>query len=172
LTGFACPDYAFDVGHATFERNWPYAYLLGQKAKVKGKFAVAPLPAFEGGGRVGVLGVHNLVISSYSKNKAGALKLIDFLTSPEAQQIQAAKYGRTPTLAAVFDDPAVKKSMPFAAELKRAIAQGGVRPQTPVYPQVSQAIYKNVNRALAGEISPEEALKTADDQINKALATF
>jgi multiple sugar transport system substrate-binding protein len=43
---------------------------------------------------------------------------------------------------------------------------------SPVYPQISQAIYKNVNQALAGQTSPADALKTADDQINKALATF
>jgi multiple sugar transport system substrate-binding protein len=164
----------FEAGRATFMRNWPYAYALGndKRSKVAGKFEVPPLPGFAGGQRVGVLGVHNLVISAHSKNKPGALKLIDYLTTPEAQRIQAAKYGRTPTIAAVFDDPSVKRAMPFAAEMKEAIAQGGVRPQTPVYPQVSQAIYKNVNQALAGRMSPEDALKNADDQINAALATF
>jgi trehalose/maltose transport system substrate-binding protein len=163
---------AFEAGRATFMRNWPYAYTLGQDAPIKGKFDVAPLPAFEGAGQVGVLGVHNLVISSYSKNKPGALKLIDYLTTPEAQVIQASQYGRTPTLTAVFDDAEVKKAMPFAAEMKEAIAQGGVRPQSPVYPQVSAAIYKNVNQALSGQVSPEDALKTADEQINDALAAF
>ena len=50
-------------------RNWPYAYALGQKdTKVKGKFDVAPFPAFEGGGKAGILGGHNHVISVYSKN--------------------------------------------------------------------------------------------------------
>jgi multiple sugar transport system substrate-binding protein len=164
---------AFEAGKATFERNWPYAYLLGQKAPaIKGKFAVAPLPAFEGGKAVGILGVHNLVISKYSANKPGALKLIDFLTSPESMQIQASKYGRTPTLTQTFDDPAVKKAMPYGDELRKAIEQGGVRPQTPVYAQVSAAIYKNVNAALSGQVSPEDALKKADEQINEALATF
>jgi multiple sugar transport system substrate-binding protein len=163
---------AFEAGRATFMRNWPYAYTLGQKAPIKGKFDVAPLPAFEGAGQVGVLGVHNLVISAYSKNKPGALKLIDYLTTPEAQVIQASQYGRTPTLTNVFDDAEVKKAMPFAAEMKKAIAQGGVRPRSPVYPQVSAAIYKNVNHALSGQVSPEDALKAADEQINNALAAF
>ena len=43
---------------------------------------------------------------------------------------------------------------------------------SPVYPQISQAIYKNVNNALAGRASPPEALKKADSQINSALSTF
>ena len=43
---------------------------------------------------------------------------------------------------------------------------------SPVYPQISQAIYKNVNDALAGRVSPKDALAKADKQINSALSTF
>jgi multiple sugar transport system substrate-binding protein len=43
---------------------------------------------------------------------------------------------------------------------------------SPVYSQISQAIYQNVNKALAGQMSPQDALTTADASINKALATF
>jgi ribosomal protein S6 len=39
-------------------------------------------------------------------------------------------------------------------------------------PQISQAIYKNVNDALAGRTSPADAIKKASDQINSALSTF
>ena len=43
----------FEAERATFERQWPYAYALGNKSgsKVKGKFEVAPYPEFEGGGK-------------------------------------------------------------------------------------------------------------------------
>jgi multiple sugar transport system substrate-binding protein len=43
---------------------------------------------------------------------------------------------------------------------------------SPVYPQISQAIYKNVNLALSGETSPEEAIKQAHEDIEQALQTF
>ena len=43
---------------------------------------------------------------------------------------------------------------------------------SPVYPQISEAIYKNVNQALTGQQSPEDALKKGQDQIEKALASF
>lgn len=164
---------AFEAGRATFMRNWPYAYALGQDAeKIKGKFAVAPFPAFEGAGKAGVLGGHNLVISSYSKNPKGSVMLIDYLTGEDAERRDAAEYSLAPVLEATYDDPAVKKALPFAAQLKQAVAQAKTRPVTPVYPQVSQAIYKNVNEALAGQTSPEEALKKADSEINSALKTF
>ena len=46
------------------------------------------------------------------------------------------------------------------------------RPVSPVYPQISQAIYKNVNAALTGSQSAADAMKQAQADIDKALATF
>src|SRR3954447_26461505 len=97
---------AWEAGKATFMRNWSYCYALSQKApKVKGKFAVAPYPAFEGGGKAAVLGGHNMVISTYSKNPGGALKFIDYATSTKRIAANAAKYSKTPTIGASYDDP-------------------------------------------------------------------
>jgi multiple sugar transport system substrate-binding protein len=165
---------AFESGKYAFMRNWPYAFALGNQkgSDVKGKFKVAPFPTFEGAGKAGILGGHNLVISAFSKNPTGAVKLIDYLTSPEVEKINAAQFSIAPTLNATYADPEVEKALPFAAELKQAVEQAKTRPVTPVYPQVSQAIYKNVNAALSGQMSPQDALKRADSQINSALATF
>ena len=163
----------FESGKATFMRNWPYAYALGQEAKaVKGKFAVMPFPEFEGGGKAGILGGHNQVISVHSKNPGGALKWIDYITGEENQKRQFLTASQSPTLKAIYDDPEVQEKYDFATELRDAISQAKSRPVSPVYPQVSQAIYKNVNAALAGKVSPEDALKTAQTEMDKALATF
>ena len=43
---------------------------------------------------------------------------------------------------------------------------------SPVYPQITEAIFKNVNEALGGKQSPEEALKNGQQQIEKALTSF
>jgi multiple sugar transport system substrate-binding protein len=164
----------WESGKATFMRNWPYAYALGEKkgSKVAGEFDVMPFPAFEGGGKAAILGGHNFVISVYSKNPGAALKLSDFFISPEVQKIEFTDYSLAPTLASVYDDPEVQKKYPFAAQLKESVAQAKARPVSPVYPQISQAIYNNVNAALSGKVSPADALRAADGQINKALATF
>jgi multiple sugar transport system substrate-binding protein len=66
----------------------------------------------------------------------------------------------------------VKKLRPFAPQQKQAVEQANPRPVSPVYPQISQAIYKNVNLALSGEASPEEAIKQAQEDIEQALQTF
>src|SRR5262245_3077805 len=164
----------WESGKATFMRNWPYAYALGEDkgTKVAGKFKVMPFPSFEGGGTAAILGGHNIVISVYSKNPGLSLKFADFYASPEWQKTQVIKYAITGTIPEAYDDPQVKKAIPYAPELKQAVSQAKARPVSPVYPQISQAIYKNVNAALAGQVSPEDAMKTADQQITDALATF
>jgi multiple sugar transport system substrate-binding protein len=163
---------SFEAGRATFMRNWPYAYAIGKDNKNAPKFDVMPFPDFEGGGKAGILGGHNIVISAYSKNPGGALALTDYLTSPDSIKRDATDFSLAPVLTSVYDDPDVQKALPFAAELKQAIAQAKSRPVSPVYTQISQAIYKNVNQALSGQTSPEDALKNGQSEMEKALATF
>jgi len=163
---------AFEAGQATFERQWPYAYSLGQKAPIKGKFAITPLPGWNGKPGGGVIGGYNLALSAYSKNPGGALEFANFITGPEPQKIMAEKASLPPTLTATYDDPGVKKALPFAAELRKAVDQASPRPISPVYTQISEAIYKNVYAALWSGASVNSALKKADTQINTALKSF
>ena len=164
---------AFEAGRVTFLRNWPYVYATANRAKAtKGKFDVAPFPEWEGGGTAGILGGFNLVVSVYSKNPGAALKFIDYMTHDERQAEDIVEYSDASPLKAVYDDPEVQKAQPFATELKTAVEQSKSRPVSPVYPQISQAIYKNVNQALSGQTSPEDALKQAQTEIEQALQTF
>jgi multiple sugar transport system substrate-binding protein len=164
---------AWQTGKYAFMRNWPYAYGLSQDtARLKGKFDVAPLPEYEGGGKAAILGGGNSVISVYSKNPGGALAVVDFLATQDWQTTLTAKYSQASPLKATWDQPEVKKAIPFSDQLRQAIEQARARPVSPVYPQISQAIYKNVNRAISGQTSAEDAMKQAQSDIEKALATF
>ena len=163
----------WESGKATFMRNWPYCYALSQAApKVKGKFGVAPYPSFEGGTQAAILGGHNMVISVYSQNPGGTLKFIDYMTGADRMKRNAIKFSKAPVLTETYQDPDVIKALPFAPDLQKAVEQAKSRPVSPVYPQISEAIFKNVNQALAGGASPEDALKKADEDINAALQTF
>ena len=94
------------------------------------------------------------------------------MTHDERQAEDIVKYSDASPLNAVYDDPEVQKAQPFAAELKAAVEQSKSRPVSPVYPQISQAIYKNVNEALSGKTSPEDALTQAQTEMEQALETF
>ncbi len=164
---------AWQTGKYAYMRNWPYAYALSVKdSDLKGKFEAVPQPTFEGGGKAGILGGHNSVISIYSKNPGAALKAVDYNTSLENNIRVGSEFTLAPVLNAAYDDAKVKEALPFSDELKQAVAQAKARPVSPVYPQISQAIYNNVNDALAGRQSPADAMKKAQSDIEKALATF
>jgi len=162
---------AFENGNATFMRNWPYAFTLGLESAIAGKFEVAAFPGYGGNEPASILGGYNLAISSYSENPEGAVALVNFLTAEEAQ-IEAGKVATPPVVASAYDDPGVQEEMPFAQELLKAIEQGQSRPASPVYPQISEAIYKNLHSALTGQSSPEDAVSKMDEEIAQALETF
>jgi multiple sugar transport system substrate-binding protein len=167
-------DQAWTTGKPAFMRNWTYAYAAdnGSDSKIKGQYKAAPLPSFQGGGKAGILGGHNSVISVYTKNPGLALKFADFSASQAWQKTQILKYSLASVVPGVYSDPDVKKAVPYAPQLLQALSQAKARPVSPVYSQISQAIYKNVNNALAGRTSAAAAIKKADGQINQALNTF
>jgi multiple sugar transport system substrate-binding protein len=163
---------AFESGNATFMRNWPYAYSLGKESKIAKQFDIANFPSFAGGEGASVLGGINLAISAYAKNPEGAAAFIDYATSEEVQKANFLESASPPAFGAVYDDPEVQKKYAFAADLKKAVEQGQARPVSPVYPQISEAIFTNVHDALQGKAEPAAALKSMKADIEKALETF
>jgi multiple sugar transport system substrate-binding protein len=161
---------AFQTGKLSILRNWPYVYALAKQAHVP--FKVEPLPTWAGGKPASVLGGYNLGISSYSKNPGAALSFINFATAPSAQTKFFIKSSLPAVLTQVYHDPAVIKAQPFAPQLLKAVQNGVPRPVSPVYPQISEAIYKNVYSALSSGTSPKTALSNAQNQIDSALKTF
>ena len=163
---------AFEANKGTFMRNWPYAYALAKDSKIANDFGISTFPSFGGNKGAGVVGGYNLGISTYSKNPDGALEFADFATSPEAQKLMMTKASLPAVLTQTYSDPDVRKALPFAPQLLKAVQQAQARPVSPVYPQITEAIFKNVYDALSGDTSPDAALKQADDDISKALKTF
>ncbi|HEX2414477.1 MAG TPA: extracellular solute-binding protein [Thermoleophilaceae bacterium] len=119
-----------------------------------------------------VLGGINLAISAYSKNPEAAAAFIDFAAGEANQKEDFLLSSNPPTVGSVYEDPEITKEFAFAPDLKKAIEQGQSRPVTPVYSQVSEAIYDNVYSALQGKVSADEAVTTMQSDIEKALETF
>jgi multiple sugar transport system substrate-binding protein len=163
---------AFEAGNATFMRNWPYAYALGKESAIADDFDIATFPGFAGGEGAGALGGYNLGISAFSGNPDGSLAFAEFLVTPEVQEEMVVKATLPATVTSVYKDPQVRKALPFAEELLKAVEQAEPRPVSPVYTQISQAIYDNVFEVLNGRTSPDEAATTMNSQIEEALARF
>ncbi len=166
---------AFESGNAGLLRNWTYAYVLGkQNPAIADVLQMTPLPPFSDAGQPGsgILGGTNMVISRYTDNPGASLKAIDYITSVDGQVPAALIGGQPATIYAAYDDAELQEALPFYETLVAGIEQAVSRPVTPVYALVSRAIYSNVNEALSGSVTPEEALENADAEINEALNTF
>jgi multiple sugar transport system substrate-binding protein len=162
----------FESERSTFMRNWPYAYDLANEAGLRGKFEIATFPAFGQGQGAGVLGGYNLAINGATDNPGGALAFVQYYSGQEAQKTLMTEAALPATLTATYEDPEVQEAIPFAEDLREAITQAQPRPVSPVYPQISQAIYENVHDALTGKTPPDQAITQMNEQITQALATF
>jgi multiple sugar transport system substrate-binding protein len=162
----------FGSGEAAFARQWNNRYfdLSDPTLAVAGKFAVAPLPAFAGQSAPGyaTTGGWGLSVNPHTRHLAAALAFIDWLTNVPAQRMMATLFSQIPANDAVRNDPAVIAASPVLATVNRS--KPVARPSgTPAYPDVSRAISGSVNDALAGRVTPEVALRKADQSIAAAV---
>jgi multiple sugar transport system substrate-binding protein len=181
VTRFQEPDTTrlFASGKAPFMRGWNSAYSgikqrLGQE--VDGKVGVAFLPTFSGQPYPGrsTIGGWSLYVNPKTEKLEAVKEFVDWLTDVPAQSI-VARYSLIPTNHDVRSDGNVMGANPaLRVVLEGANSQEGSqlvpRPSnTPVYPELSKAIYVHIHRALAGEATLEQALADADREINTIL---
>jgi multiple sugar transport system substrate-binding protein len=166
----------FTAGDAAFMRNWDYGYdysITPATSKLtKAQVGVEALPTFSGMSYPGYanIGGWNMYINPHSKHLGVDLTFIKWLSSTTAQDILALKYGEISTVTSVRTASNVVASTPtFAVAAKAKLIP---RPAgTPNYPQVSTAIYTNVNAVLAGSSSPSAALSAANSAIQTAVTS-
>jgi trehalose/maltose transport system substrate-binding protein len=161
---------AFESGKLLFLRNWPYVYNLAAtegSSKVKGKFAVAPLPGNSGPG-ASALGGHNTAMSAYSAHKATAFDFLKFLLDEQQQRWFVTQGSLAPSLQSLYDDPALVKKYPYLPVLKTSILGAVPRPVSPFYPAVTKAVQDNSYAAIKGEKSVQQALSDMQAAIQAA----
>ena len=158
---------AFQAGKLIFHRQWPYIAPRAngdQGTKVKGKFAVAPLPGLDGPG-VSSLGGHNFGISTYSKHKQSALDFIKFMTSKDRQKKNLELASQAPTFSSLYDDKSLIAKYPYLPTLRDSINSAVPRPKVVRYGDASTAIQDAAYAALTGTKSSADALKALQTQL-------
>ena len=158
---------AFESGDLVFLRNWPYAYALGTKSAIKGKYAVAPLPGLTGPGSSS-LGGHNLALSSFAKNRATALDFMKFFTNEENAATFLKDGSLAPPYTSLYDDKALAKQYPYLPVLKESILRAVPRPRVVQYGDVTSAIQQEAYAALTGTKTSAQALKDLQKDLQKS----
>jgi multiple sugar transport system substrate-binding protein len=160
---------AWQNGDATFMRNWPYAYALGndpKTSKIAGKFDVHPM-LYGGSNTVGhsCLGGWQYGINAFSKNPDASWKFIHYMLSPDAQKTLAVQLSLFSTLKSIYTDPDVLTAVPFFGKMQPVLQNAKPRPVSPFYPDITEAIQRHVHDALIKKTSPKQALS----QLQSAL---
>lgn len=163
----------FQQGDIVAIRSWTYAAALLERedSEVRGKVAVAPLPAGPRGPAT-TQGGWFLGVSRYSKEQALATELARLLTSERVQAERVRRIGVAPTRVAVYADPALAAEFPHLAIVREALEGAVLRPSDVTrdrYPAASAAVFTAMGRMIAGELSPEAALKQMDRGLRQAV---
>jgi multiple sugar transport system substrate-binding protein len=166
---------AFLTGDAVFMRIWPSTYSLAGTTDYpevkKDQLGIAALPVDEPGSQsYSTLGGWNFLINATSDLQEEAWEFIKWMTAPE-QLIANAKVGsHLPVRQSLYDDPEVIDNVPVARLGKEAIIDNSrPRPVSPYYSDVSLELAEQLNTSLSGDISPEDAVATLQEDLQQIV---
>jgi len=145
----------WESGEAAFMRNWVVADVVSQSGEsaVRGRFDFTVLP--RGRARHAVNGGPlNYGVSRYARHPQEAVMLVRYLCRRDVQLRRAPLMCETPTIADLFNDPALARANPCFAKEKEAYEKWVVPRPSGVtgrlYPEVSRAYYEAVHSVLTG----------------------
>jgi multiple sugar transport system substrate-binding protein len=142
----------------------PWMYPIFEAAHPDFDLQVAPVPAGPGGS-VSVVGGEDVVVFRGSPNKALALEFTRYLLSDEAQ-LAFAEIGQMSVLREL-DVVAVNPNYAlFVEQLQTARP----RPPVPSWPKIDELLQRHLQTAFGGEMSVQEALDVAAEEIDALLA--
>ncbi|MEO1003175.1 MAG: ABC transporter substrate-binding protein [Cyanobacteria bacterium J06638_7] len=165
VANFAEPEalQSFEAGEAAFLRNWPYAWQELQRdgSAVAGRVGVTTMVAEPGAPHAATQGSWGLSLLSGSPHPEAAVEALAALTGEASQRQLVTRYGYTPTLTALFDDPQLVAERPLLPELRQALEQAVLRPLNPGYAQLSDILQRQLSGLITGRGDPAVAMARA-----------
>jgi multiple sugar transport system substrate-binding protein len=169
---------SFRAGDAAMVSDWPGSYHLYRDpstCRVADQVGLALLPEGPGGLRAAYAGCHSFAIPRRARNPEGGAALVGHLTS-FAAQLGEARHGAIPcrasALAAVrsglANDSGDAERWRLLAETEKTMI---VPPRFAAYPQCEDALWRSVQRAMIGDLSPADAVRRAAADIQNIVAT-
>lgn len=170
--GFASGTVALNLDWA----GWASFFNDPANSKVAGDVGLVRAPKGEGGKRSGWSGSHTFSITETCDNKDAAASFITFLTDHDRQMIEARK-GLLPTRTQVWEDAKAEFAAAgndFLVEVFETYAQSMAEdaftpPLIAPWIEVSNEIWPQLQAAILGEKSPQEALDEAADAAREIM---
>ncbi len=148
--------------------GWSAYFNDPANSKVAGNVGVIRAPAGSAGIRTGWSGSHSFSITESCDNKEAAASFVMFLTSPERQIVEA-RNGMLPTRTAVWDTAMEEFNAAgntYMAEVfstfRTSMAEDAFTPPLiPEWIEVSNVLWPELQAAIVGDKTAQEALDTA-----------
>lgn len=161
---------AFAAGQLALDLDWPgFAgfYADPQASTVSDKLGFAVAPMGVAGKRGAWSGSHSFSVTEACDNKEAGVSFVVFMTNDESEMMEA-QAGNLPTRTATFDaveawfvenDKQVMADM-FAI-FKQALDEARTPPLIPQWIEVSNVLWPQLQAAIVGEKTPQQALDDA-----------
>jgi len=168
----------FAAGAVAWNLDWAgwAGFFNGDDSRIGGNVGVALAPMGESGRRTGWSGSHSFSVTNTCDNMEAAASLVMFLTGYDGQMLEARR-GILPTRTQVWEDVTAEfeaagetfmvevfdiwgQSMSEHAFTPPLIAEWG---------EVSGALWPQLQSAILGDVSPEDALNEAADDVREIM---
>jgi multiple sugar transport system substrate-binding protein len=163
----------FKAGNVVFAINWGFAWDRFQNdadSKVKGMVDVMPMArSSETSKSATCIGGWQWAVSSFSKNKAMAAKLVQYMSTPNVAKFLAVEGSLLPVFSATFTDPAYMAKVPWASGAGVIATFGRNRPVSPRYGDVSDAIRNATSAMLARKVTPQQGVAELSAKLKPIL---
>ncbi len=167
--------HCFREGRAAMTTDWPgyWGSYREPSSPVRGRFAVARMPAGPTGRVFCYAGSHTFALTRAGARNPLARDLLRFLTAPEQQGFEAAR-GSVPVRRGVMErqqaaaagDEAVRLQL-LADSIEHDII---VPPKLAFYPRIEEILWRTVRAAMLGEVPIPEALAGIEARIAECVA--
>jgi len=158
-------------GTAAMSINWPAwisAFSDPSRSKVIGQMEFGQMPRGKNPGQAEI-GNWLIAIPRDAKNQDAAIDFLLWATSRE-QMTRSAERGNPPTRRSVFNDPGLIAKFPSYPAQLRSLESSRPRPRTPLWNEIENAFGIYLSKANSGELSAEDALNQANEEIRKIVA--
>ncbi|KPB00836.1 ABC transporter substrate-binding protein [Ahrensia marina] len=166
----------FASGNVAVNLDWPgWAGFFNDPAssKIAGNVGVVAPPKGSAGVRTGWSGHHGFSVTESCDNKEAAASLVAFLTNEDSQKLES-EAGPLPTRSAVWDHVIESsKDDPYRAEVLAAFQEAASTafpaPQTPYWIEATNLIFPQLQAAILGDKTIDEALAEAADEVDSMM---
>ena len=166
-------------GEAVMQRNWPFAIVEGAGEFGTDDWGVMPMPYAVSeseanqpgtGGSTSALGGWHVVLNPNAENRAAAVEVLRTLMTDEFNLGMLELWGWLPPKPTLFESEEAESIEPIGEymETLRVAGENAMpRPVTEVWSSQADTIAEEVNQAVSGDKSPEDAASDLQESLEE-----